>query len=120
MFFKIYPYIALVVLTIVSGLADGYGFANAAKMWGKEFNWTAFYNSALGFILGISSFWLSSKYMHMLGINSAEIQTAMWFAFTIVGVALFSGVFFQWGIIDKMLAVSIIVALGVLMIRVGA
>ena len=43
--------------------------------------------------------------MARLGITSAEIQTAVWFAMTIIGVVVFSGKFFTWPRLEQSVAV---------------
>jgi hypothetical protein len=70
------------------------------------------YWSAIGFASGIAMYWLSLRDMSKLGIVSAELQTSVWFGLTIVGVALVSGRFNQWPLLDRLIAVAVAVGLG--------
>ena len=62
----------------------------------------------LGWVLGIT-----------LGVTSAEIQTAPWFAMTIIGVVIFSGRFFSWPRLEQIVATLVLVGLGWLLVRTG-
>jgi hypothetical protein len=53
------------------------------------------------------------------GVTSAEIQTAVWFAMTIIGVVIFSGRFFTWPRLEQIVATLVLVGLGWLLVRTG-
>jgi len=57
------------------------------------------------------------KDMARLGVTSAEMQTAVWFAMTIIGVVIFSGRFFAWPRLEQFVAVLVLVGLGWLLVR---
>jgi hypothetical protein len=57
--------------------------------------------------------------MAPLGVTSAEIQTAVWFAMTIIGVVLFSGRLFTWPRVEQIVAALVLVGLGWLLVRTG-
>jgi hypothetical protein len=108
------------VLIVLSGFADSLGFVYAGKIWqAGELSWPAVWRSALGFVVGIMLYVMSLKYMARLGVTSAEIQTAVWFAMTIIGVVIFSGRFFSWPRLEQFVAVMVLVGLGWLLVRTG-
>ena len=57
--------------------------------------------------------------MARLGVTSAEVQTAVWFAMTIIGVVIFSGRFFSWPRLEQIVAALVLVGLGWLLVRTG-
>jgi hypothetical protein len=62
---------------------------------------------------------ISLKYMARLGVTSAEIQTTVWFAMTIIGVVIFSGRFFSWPRLEQGVATLVLLGLGWLLVRTG-
>jgi hypothetical protein len=62
---------------------------------------------------------ISLKYMGRLGVTSAEIQTAVWFAMTIIGVVIFSSRFFTWPRLEQIVATLVLVGPGWLLVRTG-
>ena len=110
----------VLVLIVLSGFADSLGFVYAAKIWQAErLSWPDVGRSALGWVLGITLYVISLKYMARLGVTSAEIQTAVWFAMTIIGVVIFSGKFFTWPRLEQVVATLVLVGLGWLLVRTG-
>ena len=55
--------------------------------------------------------------MARLGVTSAEMQTAVWFAMTIIGVVILSGKFFSWPRLEQTIAVLVLIGLGWLLVR---
>src|SRR5215470_6268689 len=87
----------IVGITLVSGVGDSQGFIHAAKIWQSgKLVFSELGKSALGFSVGIGSYWLGVKYLKEFGVISPETQTLIWFGITIVGVAFISGKFFRW------------------------
>jgi len=110
----------VLVLIVLSGFADSLGFVYAAKIWqAEQLSWPDVWRSALGWVVGITLYVISLKYMARLGVTSAEIQTAVWFAMTIIGVVIFSGRFFTWPRLDQIVATLVLVGLGWLLVRTG-
>ena len=110
----------VLVLIVLSGFADSLGFVYAAKIWqAEQLSWPDVGRSALGWVLGITMYVISLKYMARLGVTSAEIQTAVWFAMTIIGVVIFSGRFFSWPRLEQIVATLVLVGLGWLLVRTG-
>jgi Na+-transporting NADH:ubiquinone oxidoreductase subunit NqrB len=110
----------VLVLIVLSGFADSLGFVYAAKIWqAEQISWPDVGRSALGWVLGITMYVFSLKYMARLGVTSAEIQTAVWFAMTIIGVVIFSGRFFTWPRLEQSVATLVLVGLGWLLVRTG-
>jgi len=96
------------------------GFVYAAQIWRQDaLSWADLGKSALGWGVGITLYVVSLRYMARLGVTSVEIQTAVWFAMTIIGVVIFSGKFFSWPRLEQMVAVLVLVGLGWLMVRMG-
>jgi hypothetical protein len=110
----------IIVLTIVSGIGDAYGFTHAARIWqnGRAV-WAEVAHSAVGFAFGIALYWYVLKYMSAVGIVAPEIQTIAWFAVTIIGVALISGQFLGWNWLDQLAAVVVLAGIGWLLVRTG-
>jgi hypothetical protein len=110
----------VLVLIVLSGFADSLGFVYAAKIWqAEQLSWPDVGRSALGWVVGITLYVISLKYMARLGVTSAEIQTAVWFAMTIIGVVIFSGRFFTWPRLEQIVATLVLVGLGWLLVRTG-
>lgn len=111
----------IVGITLISGLGDSQGFIHASKMWHNgKIVWDEFGKSALGFVVGIGSFWLAVKYFKEFGVFSPETQTVIWFGVTIIGVAVISRRFFVWQTIDQVVAVFVFLGIGWLLFRTGA
>src|SRR5215813_12848633 len=96
------PLFFIIGATLVSGVGDSLGFIHAAKMWrGGDLIMSELGKSALGFSIGIGSYWFAAKYLADFGAFSPETQTLVWFGVTIAGVAFISGRFLQWQTIDQ-------------------
>jgi hypothetical protein len=107
-------------LIVLSGFADSLGFVYAAKIWRNDaVSWIDVGWAALGWSVGITLYVISLRYMARLGVTSAEIQTAVWFAMTIIGVVIFSGRFFTWPRLEQGVAILVLVGLGWLLVRTG-
>ena len=110
----------IVAITLISGIADAQGFVHAAKIWqAGKLTWGELGKSALGFGIGITTYWLSLRYMSELGIVTPEIQTIVWFGVTLVGVALVSGRVFAWPLLEQGVAVAVLLGIGWLLFRTG-
>lgn len=110
----------VLVLIVLSGLADSLGFVYAARIWqAGTLSWPDVGRSALGWVVGITLYVISLKYMARLGVTSAEMQTAVWFAMTIIGVVIFSGRFFSWPRLEQLVAALVLLGLGWLLVRTG-
>jgi hypothetical protein len=111
----------ILVLLALSGLADSFGFFYASRIWqGGLLSGVDLAKSALGWAVGISLYVLALRPMSIAGVTSAEVQTAVWFAMTIIGVVVLSGRFFAWQWLDQTIAVLVVVALGWLLVRTGS
>ena len=111
-------YVIIIVLTILSGIADAQGFLHAARIWQNgTLIWDELGRSALGFVLGIVLYWIVLRNMNAVGITSPEIQTLTWFGVTLIGVALVSGSFLKWTLLDQAIAVIVLFGIGWLMFR---
>jgi hypothetical protein len=105
-------------ITLISGLGDALGFIHAARMWRDDrIVWGELGKSALGFAVGLGSFWLSVKYLAEFGVMAPEAQTLIWFGATIVGVALISGRFLQWQPTEQVVAGAVVLGVGWLLLR---
>lgn len=114
-------YAMIIVLTILSGIADAQGFLHAARIWQNgSLIWVELGRSALGFTIGIMLYWLVLRNMNAVGITSPEIQTITWFGVTLIGVALISGSFLKWTLLDQVIAVLVLFGIGWLMFRTTA
>jgi len=113
---------ALVVFfTLLSGIGDAQGFIHASKIWDNgKLVLREVGKSSLGYLIGIILFWIAIKFLRDLGIVSSGLQSIIWFAATIIGVALMSGDFFRWDLIDKLISVVTIICISLLIYRTGA
>ncbi len=111
-------YAIIIVLTILSGIADAQGFLHAARIWQNgNLVWDELGRSTLGFVMGIVLYWIVLRNMNAVGITSPEIQTVTWFGVTIIGVALVSGSFLKWTVLDQAIDVFVLFGIGWLMFR---
>ena len=76
--------------------------------------------AVFGIAAGVAVYWVATRFMHGLGIAAAEVQAMIWFTATIVGVALASGRLGAWPVLDQVVAISVIVGVGWLMVRQSA
>jgi hypothetical protein len=107
-------------LTILSGIGDSQGFLYAARIWTEDgFHGPNMAKSGLGFGFGILMYWIALRGMRALGVVSPEVQTGIWFAVTIAGVALLSGRFLQWQPVDRLVAAGVLAGLGWIVVRTG-
>lgn len=110
----------VVVLTVLSGLADSHGFIHASRMWRDgSLDTPELLKSAAWFALGIALFWLSVRYMDAVWDLSAEVKTTLWFAATIVGVAAVSGSFLHWKPADQLVGLGVLGGMAWLLWRTG-
>ena len=110
----------IVGITLISGIGDSQGFIHAAKLWQNgRIVWNEFGKSALGFGVGISTYWLAVRYLSEFGVLSPETQTLIWFGVTIIGVALISRKYFVWQTIDQVIALFVFLGISWLLFRTG-
>ena len=110
----------VVSLTLLSGLADGFGFLRAARIWQEgRIVWPEVGYTLLGFGVGISLYILVLRYMQQLGIVLPEIQSVLWFTMAMVSVAVANGQFIRWSRVDQVIAMATLAGIGWLIIRTG-
>ena len=103
----------VLVLTLVSGWADAQGFVHASTIWvDGRLQIASFARSAVGYSVGIGAYWLTLPFLVDVGVVAPEVQTALWFAVTLVGVAVTSGAFLGWRLIDQLVAAGVLCGLG--------
>jgi divalent metal cation (Fe/Co/Zn/Cd) transporter len=118
---QIFSIIAIIVLTVLSGLTDAQGAVSASRMWQNgqlvpgELARASFF-----FAVGIALFFVAIRFMQQVGIVSAEIQSALWYSVVIVGIALISRAFFRWNIVDQIVALVVLGGILWLAVRTGA
>jgi hypothetical protein len=111
---------ACVGLTLASGIGDSYGFIHATEAWrGGTLVGSELARSALGFAIGIGTYWLVVRYLKALGVQSTTVQTLGWFAVTIVGVAVVSGDVARWSAVNKAIGVAVVAGVGWLLVDAG-
>jgi len=108
----------LIALTLISGLADAQGFIHASNVWlNGKLIWAEVIKSALGFGIGMVAYWMCIRFLQDFSIISPEIQTVGWFTTTIIGVAMFSGKFLHWQIVDQMVGMAVLLGVVWLLAR---
>ena len=112
---------AIVSLTLMSGYFDARGFVHASRMWSDEgLVVRELVQSAAGFALGVTCYWIVVRLARLLGVVSAEAQALGWFAATAVGVAIISGEYSKWHAADRALAVVLLIGLATLQFRTAS
>lgn len=110
--------ILIIILTLLSGLADAQGFLHASSTWmNGKIIWEECLKSLLGFSIGAVCYILAANYLKQAGIVSAEIQTIIWFVVAILGVAVISGKFFHWQLIDQLIGIAILCGIAWLLVQ---
>lgn len=108
---------AIIILSIIAGFGDAYGFTHASRIWSNGVVvWGEVVRSGLGFVVGISSYWVVIRFLNHYGYSSASLQTIIWFTVTIVGVAILSGDFVKWSLLNKTVAIFVLMGIGWLML----
>ncbi|MEZ4456176.1 MAG: hypothetical protein R2882_06455 [Gemmatimonadales bacterium] len=112
------PVVVAVLLTMISGFGDAYGFVHAAQVWSQDrLVPAAAVRSALGFGLGLALQWFAVRFLQQAGVRSVELQMMMQFALTIVGIAILSRSFFGWNMPDQAVAVGVLCGIAWLVAR---
>ena len=113
-------WLVIIVLTLLSGVGDAYGFTHAALVWQNgRLVWGELARSALGFAVGIGLYWVVLRFMTAAGIVAPELQTIAWFGVTLIGVGLLSGRFLVWARLDQLVALLVLAGIGWLLVRTG-
>jgi hypothetical protein len=109
-------------VTVVSGLADAYGFVHASRMWDEGHHLVAFEwaRSGIGFAVGILCYWFVVRLVEGAGVHSALVQTLGWFSVTVVGVALLDGDVRRWTVANQVVAGAVVFGIGWLLAKAGA
>jgi len=103
---------AVLVLCVLSGLADSQGFVHASFIWRDEgVSWVSLGRSSVGFIIGMSSYWMSIRFMNRVGLTTADLQYLVWFFITLIGVGVATGSIRRWTSIDVAVGVVVIAGL---------
>ena len=112
---------AAVVLTLLSGIGDSYGFIHASAVWHEGHLVVGEVGrSLLGFAVGIGMYLIVIRFLNRLGVTSTELQTIGWFGVTIVGVALVKGDVVRWALVDRLVAAVCVASICWLMVHAKA
>ncbi len=107
-------------LILISGYGDALGFSHSALIWNSgKFAPAELLKSALGYVLGIGAYWISLKFFGELGIVSPELQTLLWFAVTMIGIAVINRTFLGWATSEQVVALLVLAGIGWLIFRTG-
>jgi hypothetical protein len=107
--------------TLACGAADALGFVHAARVWhGGQFVWREALLSAACFQFGVAMYWIALRTLSSWGVVATETQTLVWFAATIIGVAILSGQFLRWQALDQSVALGVLAGIAWLLARTGA
>lgn len=107
--------------TLACGAADALGFVHAARVWqAGQFVWREALISAVSFQVGVAMYWIALRTLGAWGVVATEAQTLVWFAATIIGVAILSGQFLRWQALDQAVAVAVLGGIAWLLARTGS
>ncbi len=107
--------------TLACGAADALGFVHAARVWQTgQFVWREALYSAACFQFGVAMYWLALRTLSAWGVVTTEAQTLVWFAATIIGVAILSGQFQRWQGLDQTVALGVLAGIAWLLARTGS
>lgn len=110
----------IVILTVITGFTDARGFVHVAAMWdGSTFVPGAAAKAVGYFAVGIPAYMATIYFLRRHGLAVAELQVMFWFLITVVGVALMSGRFFAWSMVDRVVAGLVVMGMVWLVVRVG-
>lgn len=110
----------VIVLIVLSGIGDGQGFIHASTAWSDgKIVWRESLLALLGFVGGAICYIFSTNFLKQSGIISVELQTLIWFAVTIIGVALLRGNVLRWQRSDQIVALIVLSGIVWLLVRVG-
>jgi hypothetical protein len=103
---------AVLVLCVISGLADSQGFVHASAIWRDEgVSWASLARSSIGFVVGMSSYWMSIRFMNRVGLATTDLQYLVWFLITLIGVAVATGSVRRWTSADVVVGVMVVAGL---------
>ena len=112
--------IMIAIFTAITAYGDSRGFVYGSAAWKNgTISMIDAVKSLSGFAVGAIGFIMMVKYLNRLNLETPEILTLVWFAATIILVAVASGKFLAWPKLDQLVAVMIIVGLGYLVYRTG-
>ena len=107
--------------TLACGAADALGFVHAARVWQTgQFVWREALYSAACFQFGVAMYWIALRTLSAWGVVATEAQTLVWFAATIIGVAILSGQFLRWQALDQSVALAVLAGIAWLLARTGS
>lgn len=107
----------LILALVVSGLGDARGLVYASRIWNEGFAPNELLRSAAWFALGIGSYWAALYWADRVSVVSTQVQVLIWFAVTIVGVAVMTGEMREWDYVDRSAAVVVVLVLAFLIVR---
>ena len=104
--------------TLLSGAGDAIGFVHAGRVWTDGgFNGFEALKSCLGFQFGTVMYWFAVRHLTAYGVVAPEVQTLLWLAATIIGIAALSGNFIRWPWVDQAAGVGVVLGICWLMVR---
>src|SRR3978361_215206 len=105
-------------LALLSAVADAQGFLHASRIWdGQRLVWPEIGKSAVGYVVGFTIYWGAVIVFEHIGVHAPEVQTVIWFVFTIIGVGVLSGRFLQWQMLEQAIGVAVLIGLTFLLVR---
>lgn len=110
---------AAAMLMAASGVGDAWGFRAASRAWSDgSIVWGEVGQSVVAFTVGIGCFLLAVRPLQDVGIDSAATQSLIWFAVTVVGVAILDGSVRSWDAPAVIAGVVAVVSLATVIARV--
>jgi hypothetical protein len=108
---------AIIVLTALSAFFDAKGFVYAAQSWRDgALVPRAVGLSLINFFGGVALYIGSIGFQQRIGVESAAMQSILWFAMTVIGIALMDGTIGHWSMTQRAVGVAVTVGIGWLMV----
>jgi len=110
--------IIIIIVTLIAAIGDSLGFVYAAQVWkAGKLIWKELAKSAIGFWIGNIGYWIAVRYLIERKVISPEIQTIIWFITTVIIIAILSGRFFKWQLLDQIVGIGVMLGVGWLIFR---
>jgi len=109
------------LLLLASAWFDAKGFVYATQSWNPSgtLNLKPTLLTAIFFIVGLTLYFFSVRFMTVAGAASTTMQSLLWFFATIAGIAILSGDFVKWNAMQYIAVIMVVAGMSYLLATVG-